>query len=81
MLVAVYVQGKAHIRHRTFASSAPSGIVPQMMQDFHIGREVATLTIALFVAGYCVGPLFWCPLSDHYGRKIPLLGSFTACKA
>jgi hypothetical protein len=41
----------------TFASSAPSGIVPQLQKEFGFGEEVATLTIALFVAGYCVGPL------------------------
>lgn len=63
---------------RTFASSAPSGIVPQLMEKFTFGTEVATLTIALFVAGYCVGPLLWGPLSEQYGRKPIFLVSFTA---
>ncbi|KAI0694864.1 major facilitator superfamily domain-containing protein [Cytidiella melzeri] len=63
-------------RFRTFASSAPSGIVPEMMHYFGFGQEVASLTIALFVAGYCVGPLFWGPLSEIYGRKPVLLVSF-----
>ncbi|OCH86985.1 hypothetical protein OBBRIDRAFT_736922, partial [Obba rivulosa] len=32
---------------------------------------LVTLTIALFVAGYCVGPLLWGPLSEQvcYGRR------------
>lgn len=63
-------------RSRTFASSTPSGIVPEMMEYFGFGREVATLTISLFVAGYCVGPLFWGPLSEQYGRKPVLVASF-----
>ena len=65
-----------HTRFRTFASSAPSGIVPQMIEQFGFGREVATLTIALFVGGYCVGPLIWGPLSETYGRKLPMLIAF-----
>lgn len=62
--------------HRTFASSAPSGIVPQLQRDFHMSNELATLTIAIFVAGYCVGPLAWGPLSEEFGRKPVFLSSF-----
>ena len=47
-----------------------------MMETLHFGREVATLTIALFVAGYCVGPLLWGPLSETYGRKMPMVVAF-----
>jgi MFS family permease len=35
------------------------------MQDFHMSQEIGTLTISLFVAGYCVGPLLWGPLSEQ----------------
>ncbi|KAI0776897.1 MFS general substrate transporter [Trametes elegans] len=64
------------VLNATFASSAPSGIVPDMMRQFTFGREVATLTIALFVAGYCVGPLLWGPLSEQIGRKPVFLLTF-----
>ena len=47
------------------------------MAHFGFGSEVASLTIALFVAGYCVGPLLWGPLSETYGRKMPLVVGFT----
>lgn len=49
---------------RTFASSAPEGLLPEMMSYFGFGEEVATLTISLFIAGYCLGPLLWGPLSE-----------------
>lgn len=47
-----------------------------MIPEFHLSHTLATLTIALFVAGYCVGPLVWGPLSEQYGRRPILLFSF-----
>lgn len=47
-----------------------------MEQYFSFGDEVATLTISLFVAGYCIGPLLWGPVSEQYGRKPPLVLAF-----
>ena len=35
-----------------------------MMEYFGFGEEVATLTVSLFIAGYCLGPLVWGPLSE-----------------
>ena len=35
-----------------------------MMSYFGFGEEVATLTVSLFIAGYCLGPLLWGPLSE-----------------
>ncbi len=60
----------------TFASSAPSGIVGQLIEEFSLSTEVAVLTISLFVAGYCVGPLVWGPLSEQLGRKPVFVVSF-----
>ncbi|KAI0822202.1 MFS general substrate transporter [Trametes gibbosa] len=64
------------VLNATFASSAPEGIIPDLMEQFSFGQEVATLTIALFVAGYCVGPLLWGPLSEQIGRKPVFLITF-----
>ncbi|KDQ63393.1 hypothetical protein JAAARDRAFT_29421 [Jaapia argillacea MUCL 33604] len=57
------------VLNATFASSAPTGVIGQLIEEFHMSREVATLAISLFVAGYCVGPLVHGPLSEQYGRK------------
>ena len=43
--------GSLLVLNSTFASSAPSGIVKEMTEYFGFGREVATLTVSLFVAG------------------------------
>lgn len=56
--------------YSTFASSVPSEIIPPLMSEFGFGQEAGTLLISLFVAGYCVGPLLWGPLSEQYGRGI-----------
>ncbi|KAJ8520098.1 hypothetical protein ONZ45_g3022 [Pleurotus djamor] len=66
------------VLNATFASSAPSGIVPLLMDEFHLGQTVGILTISLFVAGYCVGPLLWGPLSEVYGRRPMFIWPFLA---
>ncbi|KAI8980640.1 MFS general substrate transporter [Trametes punicea] len=60
----------------TFASSAPTGIMPQLVEQFGFGDEVAKLPISLFVSGYCVRPLVWGPLSEQFDRKPIFIGSF-----
>jgi MFS family permease len=47
-----------------------------MMEYFGFGAEVATLTVSLFIAGYCLGPLLWGPLSEDIGRRPVFLISF-----
>jgi hypothetical protein len=49
---------------RTFSSSAPSNLLPEMMEYFGFEEEVGTLTVSLFISGYCLGPLLWGPLSE-----------------
>ncbi|KAI6119007.1 MFS general substrate transporter [Pisolithus croceorrhizus] len=56
------------VLNATFASSAPSALVPTLMLEFGFSQEVGNLMVSLFVAGYCVGPLVWGPLSEQYGR-------------
>lgn len=65
-----------NIRHSTYSSSAPSPIIGVLVQEFGFSTEVATLTISLFVSGYCVGPLLWGPLSEQYGRRPIFIVSF-----
>ncbi|WVQ68469.1 uncharacterized protein L199_006677 [Kwoniella botswanensis] len=64
------------VLNSTFASSSPSGIVQDMEEYFGFSQEVAVLTISLFVAGYCIGPILWGPLSESYGRRPIFILSF-----
>ncbi|KAF5374844.1 hypothetical protein D9758_000398 [Tetrapyrgos nigripes] len=65
----ITMMGGLLVLNATFASSAPSGIIQAWIEEYHLSREVAILTISLFVLGYCVGPLLWGPLSEEYGRR------------
>ncbi|OXV08222.1 hypothetical protein Egran_04015 [Elaphomyces granulatus] len=60
----------------TMVSSAFSGGIIELIEDFHISAEVATLGISLFVLGFAIGPLLWAPLSELYGRQWVFLGTY-----
>jgi Ca2+/H+ antiporter len=47
----------------TFISSAYSGAVPGIIDQFGVPEGVAVLGISVFVLGFALGPLFWAPLS------------------
>jgi MFS family permease len=59
-----------------FVSSAYTGGIDQILADFGIGDEIATLGISLFVLGFAIGPLLWAPLSELYGRQILFFGTY-----
>ncbi|EEB93450.1 hypothetical protein MPER_07887, partial [Moniliophthora perniciosa FA553] len=56
----------------TGMDSAPGGISQALIERFDMSKEVATLTISLFVAG----PLIWGPLSEQFGRRPIFILSF-----
>lgn len=39
-------------------------------------KEQFELPISLFLVGYVLGPLFFAPLSETYGRKLIMVSSF-----
>lgn len=60
----------------SFCSSIFSSTIIVTAQQFHVSEEVTILGVSLFVLGYAVGPLFWGPLSELVGRKIPIFTAF-----
>ncbi|GJE88336.1 MFS general substrate transporter [Phanerochaete sordida] len=39
-------------------------------ERFHVSEEVSLLAVTLFVIGFGVGPMFFAPLSELYGRRV-----------
>lgn len=52
------------------ASSIVTADLIGVEETFDVSEEVALLTITLFVVGFGVGPVFFAPLSEIYGRRI-----------
>jgi len=61
----------------TFASSVFSTATQPTAQEFGVSTEVMILGTSLFVLGFAVGPIIWGPLSELYGRKLPLFIGYT----
>ncbi|KAJ5297023.1 uncharacterized protein N7443_007916 [Penicillium atrosanguineum] len=57
----------------SLSSSAYSGSIQGIIDEFQIAREVATIGLSLFVFGFAVAPL-----SESMGRQIPFFISFLA---
>ncbi|GJE87102.1 MFS general substrate transporter [Phanerochaete sordida] len=52
-----------------FASSVVTGDFDGLMEEFHMGLVVISLSVSLMVCGFGLGPLFWSPLSEIIGRQ------------
>lgn len=53
----------------SLVSSAYTGGMKQIIIQFGVSQEIATLGVSLFVLGFAVGPLLWAPLSELFGRQ------------
>ena len=54
-----------------------SPAISDVDKQYHIGEEVGTLGISLFLFGVGLGPLIWAPCSEVYGRKIAVLAPYS----
>ncbi|KAJ4397944.1 MFS siderochrome iron transporter 1 [Didymella pomorum] len=70
MLVAIATLAVA------FVSSAYSGGIAEILQEFRVAQIIGTLGISLFVLGFAIGPLLWAPLSELYGRQRLFFGTY-----
>jgi len=64
-----------------FVSSAYTGSIVQIIEEFRCSQEVATLGVSLFVLGFAIGPLLWAPLSELYGRQWLFIGTYAILTA
>ncbi|WVQ91212.1 hypothetical protein IAS59_005009 [Cryptococcus gattii] len=59
-----------------FASVSYSSTVGEVVKGYGISRELAIAGISLFILGFGVGPLFWAPISELYGRQFAFAASY-----
>ncbi|WPG99675.1 Hypothetical protein R9X50_00249400 [Acrodontium crateriforme] len=57
----------------SFGSSIFSAATRTVASVFGVSVEVGILGVSLYVLGFAFGPMLWAPLSELYGRKLPLL--------
>ncbi|KAF4292894.1 hypothetical protein KXX55_001309 [Aspergillus fumigatus] len=60
----------------SLVSSAYTGGMQQIMEQFEVGTEVATLGVSTFVLGFAIGPLLFAPMSELWGRQYLFLVSY-----
>ncbi|KAH8601035.1 MFS multidrug transporter-like protein [Bisporella sp. PMI_857] len=58
-----------------FTSSIFSTATRTIAVEYHVSTEVGLLGLAFYVLGFALGPLFWAPLSELRGRRMPLVVS------
>ncbi|EMC92415.1 hypothetical protein BAUCODRAFT_77726 [Baudoinia panamericana UAMH 10762] len=57
----------------SFGSSVFSTATTVTAEQFGVSEEVMILSVSLYVVGFACGPLVWGPLSEVFGRRIPLM--------
>ena len=69
--------GIVSVINSTLGSSLPSGTTEYQDPYFHVTNQAqSVLPVSLFLVGYVLGPLFFGPLSESYGRRLIMLSSF-----
>ena len=56
-----------------FTSSIFSTATRVVAKQYHVSTEVGLLGLSFYVLGFALGPLFWAPLSELRGRRLPLV--------
>lgn len=64
----------------SFSSSVFAPVAQKTAKEFHSSTEIMLLGVALYVAGFALGPMVWGPASELYGRTTPMwFGMFCFC--
>lgn len=57
----------------TLSSAIYSTGVKEIATQFNVGQDVANLGTSTLLIGFGTGPLLWAPMSELFGRKVPVL--------
>lgn len=73
----ILLAGIIAVVNSTLGSSIPSGAINYIGSYFNVtSDQQLVLPISLFLVGYVLGPLFFGPLSETYGRRVIMVSSF-----
>ena len=56
-----------------FTSSIFSTATRSVAAQYNVSTEVGLLGLSFYVLGFALGPVFWAPLSELKGRRLPLV--------
>lgn len=73
---AVTISGAALTFTVTFSSSIFSVAIAPVAEEYNISTVTSTLGVSLFLLGFVFGPIIFGPMSEAYGRRIPLLAGY-----
>src|SRR3979411_3324022 len=63
----------------TLATNILLPSLPQMAASLHVTTAAVTASITVFLAVFAIGQLAVGPISDGYGRRMPVLGGVVVC--
>lgn len=73
------ITGVLLVLNSTLSSSLPGGATKAFSRAFQVDNDLQlVLPNSVYLIGYVFGPIMFGPLSEIYGRKPVLLGTFTA---
>ena len=73
----ILLAGIIAVVNSTLGSTIPSGAINYIGSYFDVtSDQQLVLPISLFLVGYVLGPLFFGPLSETYGRRMIIISSF-----
>lgn len=79
--VWVVLVGIAMVMSSTIGSSIASGATEAISNDFHnYNQAQLVLPTSIYLVGYVLGPLAFGPLSESFGRKPVMIGTFVCFK-
>ncbi|ETS79764.1 hypothetical protein PFICI_09617 [Pestalotiopsis fici W106-1] len=83
--VVIVFTGILTVINSTLNSSLPSNAISFIAPDFGIsttgGNPQLVLPISIYLVGYVLGPLLFGPLSEVYGRRVPILLTYAGYTA
>ncbi|KAK6086256.1 Polyamine transporter 3 [Seiridium cupressi] len=83
--VVIVLTGILTVINSTLGSALPSNAIAFMAPDFGIsttgGNPQLVIPIFIYLVGYVLGPLLFGPLSEVYGRRLPILLTFAGYTA